>query len=179
MQNDSLPPHTHILDDTYTSRLAAKTFLLSPTSVPVGSWSANTARDFEAEPGESIDPSFIFSESQRDPDTSNTQNWAVPISQKNLSETSECCQGNVSSGGSNDHPVLEKGPTYSQTKNWESMGDVRGYLQAQPLNLQPDYIDDSWFSALKLAGLGDLNDFPNSVSRLEDSGQPCNFDSWL
>ncbi|CAI7606633.1 unnamed protein product [Penicillium pancosmium] len=176
-QSDSHPRDAYKFGDAYTSHLASKTFLLSPTTSPGGSNPVNATRGREAEPGKSLSPSA--NENQQDSKVQSSQSLAVPPFQQDLVGTSEYCKGHISSKVSNDLALMGKDQNYLGNQNWEPVGDACGFLQAQPLALQQDCIDDSWFGALKLANLGDSGDYESSVSRLEDSGLSFDFNSWL
>ena len=149
-------------DNALNSRLASKTFSLSPKQSPGGSWPASTAAEWGTKPRKSLNSSTVLSDSQWNPRVSNAQHPSVCTLQQDLAETSEYCEAHDSSMESNSHSIIAEDQTYPRSQSLDQMGDIDEFLQAQPLNLQQDYIDETWFSALKMAGLDCSDDFQSS-----------------
>ncbi|KAJ5790002.1 transcriptional regulator family: Fungal Specific TF [Penicillium psychrosexuale] len=176
LQNERLASCSGPFDNALNSRLASQTFSLSPKQSPGGSLPASTAAEWGTKPRKSLNSSTVLSDSQWNPRVSNAQHPTIGTFQQDLAETSECCKAHDSSNESNSHPIIGEDQTYPRSQNLEEMGVIDEFLQAQPLNLQQDCIDETWFSALKMAGLDCSDDFQSSISRLECLEQTFDFD---
>ncbi|KAF9251892.1 transcriptional regulator family: Fungal Specific TF [Penicillium roqueforti] len=176
LQNERLASYSGPFDNALNSRLASETFSLSPKQSPVGSLPASTAAEWGANPSKSLNSSTVLSDSQWNPRVSNAQHSTIGTFQQDLAGTSEFCKAHDSSNESNSHPIIGEDQTYPRSQNLEEMGVIDEFLQAQPLNLQQDCIDETWFSALKMAGLDCSDDFQSSISRLECLEQTFDFD---
>ncbi|KAL2833813.1 fungal-specific transcription factor domain-containing protein [Aspergillus cavernicola] len=173
-----------------TSRLASKTFSLSPKPSADRPWLDSAAASWEKGPGRNLDSLNASNNSQSNPRPQHSSSPTIP-SPKTLIETSECCKSHGTSSGSSHQPIIVNtdvpdmtlmgSQSHLQNQHSDALGDINQdeFLQAQPLSFRQGSMDDSWANAFNMDSVNQSEDFQSLVMGLDDIGQILDLESWL